>query len=407
MKHDFDAIRTRLVQALMGITAFRPTRKLLFSKSSFALAMLLAGQAARGTTYHVYLDGSSFNPDQLSIAVGDTVIWENDSGVEHTSTSDDALWDSDVLEPGNPGDSFSYTFADMGPHVNQDTNGLTYGECDYYCQFHGGAGLHGMSGAIYVYEAFAANTPPVTPVNVLPVNNAMNQAVAVQLRSSVYSDANGDFHAASQWIVSSNGVLVVDSGEVSGGSLTNYSPAGLAEGTGYDWMVRYKDGRGAWSAYSTPTHFTTLVSATETGTGLLASYNNIVDFTMPLIVQTNATVNYAWGKARPNRRITADNFAARWEGSLLPQFTEQYAIQFQYRGQARVWVNNVLVIDEWAGCPFSQTRRGWIPLVAGQLASVRVDYVADPSGALAILRWTSPSLPIEIIPTSRLFPHAP
>jgi plastocyanin len=399
MKHDVDALN--------GMRALQKFRKLPFAAFAIVFAMLLVGREVRGATHYVYLTGASFEPDQLSIAVGDTVIWENDSGLEHTSTSDDGNWDSDVLEPGNPGDSFSYVFTDMGPHVTQDTNGVTFGEFDYYCQFHGGAGLHGMSGAIYVYDASAANTPPVTPVNVLPVNNAINQAAAVQLRSSVFSDPNGDFHAASEWIVYSNGVMVVDSGEVSGGSLTNYNPAGLAEGTGYDWMVRYKDGRGAWSAYSTPTHFTTLVSTTETGAGLLASYNNIVDFTSPLIVQTNATVNYAWGKARPNRRITADNFAVRWEGSILPQFTEQYAIQFQYRGQARVWVNNVLVIDEWAGCSFSQTRRGWVPLVAGQLVSVRVDYVADPSGALAMLRWTSPSLPIEIIPTSRLFPHAP
>jgi plastocyanin len=375
----------------------------------FALAFLSAAGPAWGATYHVFLTGSSFEPDQLSIEVGDTVIWVNDSGLEHTSTSDDGLWDSDVLEPGNPGDSFSYTFTDMGSHVSQTMNGVTFGELDYYCQFHGQAGLHGMSGSIFVYEASAANDPPVTPVNVLPANNAINQAVAVQLRGSVFSDSNADFHAASQWIVyyASNALVAVDSGEVTSGSLTNYSPAGLSEGTVYDWKVRYKDGRGAWSSYSATTRFTTLVSAAETGVGLLASYNNIANFSAPLVVTTNSMVNFTWGKSRPNRRITADNFAVRWEGSILPQFTEQYAIQFQYRGQARVWVNNQLIIDEWAGCSFSQARRGWISLVAGQLASIRVDYAGDPAGALAILRWTSPNLPLEIIPTSRLFPHAP
>ncbi len=409
MKHDFDALRPELVRALARTTAHRQSKKLSLVRFGLILAMLAASGAVRGTTYYIDLTGASFNPDQLSIEVGDTVTWVNDSGLEHTATSDDGLWDSDVLEPGNPGDSFSYTFTDMGVHVSQDGDGVTFGEFDYYCQFHGGAGLHGMSGAIYVYEAAAGNTPPVTPVNVAPADNALNQPVAVQLRSSVFSDPNSDFHAASEWIISyaSNGVVVVDSGEVSNGSLTNYSPAGLAEGTAYDWKVRYKDGRGAWSDYSTTTRFTTLISATETGIGLLASYNNIIDFNSPLIVTTNSTVNFTWGKTRPNRRITADNFAVRWEGSILPQFTEQYAIQLQYRGQARVWVNNQLLIDEWTGCSFTQTRRNWIPLVAGQLTSIRVDYVADTAGAQAILRWTSPSLPIEIIPTTRLFPHAP
>ena len=244
-------------------------------------------------------------------------------------------------------------------------------------------------------------------MNVLPANNAINQAVAVQLRSSVFSDPDNDFHAASEWLVFSNGVAIVDSGEVSGGSLTNYNPAGLSEGSTYDWQVRYKDGRGAWSDYSALTRFTTLVSVSQTGIGLRASYNNVADFNSPLVIETNAMVNFSWGKTRPNRRITADSFAVRWEGSILPQFTEQYAIQFQYRGQARVWVNDQLIIDEWSMCTFSQTRRGAISLVGGQLASIRVEYVADPAGATAILRWASPSLPIEVIPTSRLFPTAP
>jgi hypothetical protein len=265
-----------------------------------------------------------------------------------------------------------------------------------------------MSGSIFVYPAESVNHPPVTPTNVLPANNAVNQAVAVQLRGSVFSDQDNDFHAASEWLIfrASDNVQVVDSGEVSSGSLTNYSPMGLLEGTAYDWQVRYKDGRGVWSDYSAKTRFTTLISAGQNGVGLKASYNNIANFNSPLWVETNAVVNFAWGNARPNRRITADTFAVRWEGSILPQFTEQYAIQFQYRGQARVWVNDQLLIDEWSGCSFIQTRRGMISLVAGQLASVRVEYAADPGGAQAILRWTSRSLPMEVIPTSRLFPTA-
>jgi hypothetical protein len=118
-------------------------------------------------------------------------------------------------------------------------------------------------------------------------------------------------------------------------------------------------------------------------------------------------VNFDWGTTRPHRRITADNFAVRWEGSVLPEFTERYDFQFQYRGRARVWVNNQLLINEWAGCPFSQTRRGGINLVGGQLATIRVEYIADPAGALAALRWTSPSLPMQIIPSTRLFPPSP
>src|SRR3954469_9753219 len=105
MKHDVDALN--------GMRALQKFRKLPFATFAIAFAMLLVGREVRGATHYVYLTGASFEPDQLSIAVGDTVIWENDSGLEHTSTSDDGNWDSDVLEPGNPGDSFSYVFANM------------------------------------------------------------------------------------------------------------------------------------------------------------------------------------------------------------------------------------------------------------------------------------------------------
>jgi plastocyanin len=352
-----------------------------------AMIICIGGQA---TTFEVRMEDYFYDLQDLAINEGDTVKWKNYGG-EHTATSDDGLFDSEVL---GFAEEYSFTF---------NTSGIY----PYHCSLHGAPGS-GMFGSILVSDPIE-NTPPDKPVNQSPPNNATNQPVALQLRASVFSDLDGiDFHAASQWVLrfASNNAVALDSGEVSGsGSLTNYNPVGLAEGTSYDWQVRYKDGRGMWSEYSTPTRFTTLIAFNQQGIGLRASYNNIVDFASPLIVLTNAAIDFNWGNDRPNRRITADDFAVRWEGSLLPQFTQQYQIQFQYHGRARVWVNNQLLIDEWNGCSFSQTRRGLVSLVAGQLAAVRVDYVADVAGALAILRWSSPSLLTEVIPSSRLFPY--
>ena len=358
---------------------------------ALALLTLVFCPTTQAATHYVSILDSTYSPSELAINVGDTVTWtQDDVTTEHSVTSLDDLFDSNTLIPGAV---YSLVFNVAGTFP-------------YYCTHHGLS----MSGVIVVSDS-AENDPPVTPVNVSPANNASNQPVAVQLRAGSFSDPDSiDFHGASQWVLryASNGAVAVDSGVVTGVNLTNYSPAGLFEGTTYDWQVRYRDGRGTWSGYSTATRFTTLVSVSAQGSGLRASYNNVVDFLAPLVVVTNATVDFNWGHVRPHRRITADDFAVRWEGSVLPQFTQPYQIQFQYQGRARVWVNNQLLINEWEGCSFGQTRRGAVSLVAGQLAPVRVEYAADPAGAQATLRWTAgTNLPLEVIPTARLFPPGP
>jgi plastocyanin len=57
--------------------------------------------------------GFSFQPASVSIHVGDTVSWTNNStgGVPHSTTSDSPGWDSGFL---NPGQSFSHAFPTAG-----------------------------------------------------------------------------------------------------------------------------------------------------------------------------------------------------------------------------------------------------------------------------------------------------
>lgn len=62
----------------------------------------------------VSIKNLAFDPQTLTIQVGDTVTWTNNEtdGTDHTTTSDTAnLWDSGLLQPGQ---SFSHTFPDPG-----------------------------------------------------------------------------------------------------------------------------------------------------------------------------------------------------------------------------------------------------------------------------------------------------
>ncbi len=63
----------------------------------------------------------AFNPGTITVATGTEVTWTNDeTGVAHTTTSNDDVWKSGVLQPG---DEFSLTFAEPGTFT-------------YFCSIH-------------------------------------------------------------------------------------------------------------------------------------------------------------------------------------------------------------------------------------------------------------------------------
>jgi plastocyanin/uncharacterized membrane protein YozB (DUF420 family) len=85
-----------------------------------------------------------FNPKQVIVPVGTTVIWVNQDGAPHTATADDGkLFKSDLLSTGQ---QFKHTFDQLG-------------EFPYFCELHGSAGGVDMAGTIKVVPADQA--PPL------------------------------------------------------------------------------------------------------------------------------------------------------------------------------------------------------------------------------------------------------
>lgn len=78
-----------------------------------------------------------FSPKIITVNVGDTVKWENETDAPHTVTSDTGVWDSGNM---NEGDEFSFTFKKAGTYP-------------YYCKYHGGRGGVGMAGTVVVKGA--------------------------------------------------------------------------------------------------------------------------------------------------------------------------------------------------------------------------------------------------------------
>jgi plastocyanin len=86
---------------------------------------------------YVEIGDNTFTPQELTIPVGTTVVWEHHGQRPHTVTADDGSFTSDTL---NNGATFEQTF---------DTPGIY----PYYCEFHGNPGGISMAGVIRVSDS--------------------------------------------------------------------------------------------------------------------------------------------------------------------------------------------------------------------------------------------------------------
>jgi plastocyanin len=82
-----------------------------------------------------------YEPKDLTVAIGTTVTWTNDSDAEHTVTADDDSFDHDGI---GPGDTASQTFHTAGTFA-------------YHCDIH--TYMHGT-----VTVLAAGQTPPATDI---------------------------------------------------------------------------------------------------------------------------------------------------------------------------------------------------------------------------------------------------
>src|SRR4051794_32113890 len=109
-----------------------------FTPASRAVAADMAGVSVRD---------SSFNPNQLTIHAGDTVIFAKaqDAQLTHSVTSDSGIFDQELSTNRYVGLRFQ-----------------TPGTYPYYCKYHGAPGGGGMSGVIFVADTTATSTTATT-----------------------------------------------------------------------------------------------------------------------------------------------------------------------------------------------------------------------------------------------------
>jgi glucose/arabinose dehydrogenase len=136
--------------------------------------------------------------------------------------------------------------------------------------------------------------------------------------------------------------------------------------------------------------------------GLKGEYYNNKDFTAFVLNRIDPTVNFSWGSGSPNAAIGPDTFSVRWTGQIQPQFSQTYTFYTSTDDGVRLWVNGQLLIDKW----IDQGTKEWsgtINLSTGQKYDIKMEYYENGGGAVAQIRWSSPSRSKQIIPQANLF----
>jgi plastocyanin len=95
-------------------------RTLALGVIGMLVAAAIAVSPARAADTEVKIDNFTFNPQQITVKAGTTVVWLNHDDIPHTVTSSTQAFKSKALDTD---DKFSYTFA-------------TPGTFKYFCALH-------------------------------------------------------------------------------------------------------------------------------------------------------------------------------------------------------------------------------------------------------------------------------
>ncbi|MDB5047802.1 MAG: C-terminal target protein, partial [Fibrobacteres bacterium] len=138
--------------------------------------------------------------------------------------------------------------------------------------------------------------------------------------------------------------------------------------------------------------------------GLFGTYYSNASLTGTSVARVDTAVNFDWGGGSPDAGIAStDNFSASWEGFVVPSYTDTYTFYSDHDDGARLWVNNVLIIDTYGTCCGERTS-STISLTAGVRYAIHLSYTESAGNASEKLRWSSATSQIkEIIPKRSLF----
>ncbi len=175
----------------------------------------------------------------------------------------------------------------------------------------------------------------------------------------------------------------------------SYSPGAIEPDKTYYWRVDEFD--------VLATHKGSIWSFTTAGEGGGVKGEYFTGMTpsgISALTRIDPQINFDFSGDEPIP-VGPDNFSIRWTGEVEAVFTETYTFYTNSDDGVRLWIDGQPLINNWTNHGNTEDN-GKIDLVAGNTYSVVMEYYEDGGGAVAQLRWESPSTPKDLIPQGAL-----
>ena len=126
------------------------------------------------------------------------------------------------------------------------------------------------------------------------------------------------------------------------------------------------------------------------GGGLVGQYYNGMALAgSPLLRRTEA-VNFDWGSGSPGTGVPANQFSARWIGTITIPATGSYRLRTVSDDGVRLWINGSQVISNWTNHGATNNTTSTISFTAGQRVPVTLEYFENGGSAVMRLQWRLP-----------------
>ena len=145
-------------------------------------------------------------------------------------------------------------------------------------------------------------------------------------------------------------------------------------------------------------------SSPNTGAGLVGQYFNNTTLSGTPVLQRTEAVNFGWSTSSPGPGVNADQFSVRWSGKVEATSTGSFQFQTASNDGVRVWINGVLVINNWTNHATTTNNSAAIAMTSGTRYAITMEYYDSTGTAVARLRWKRPGqTSFAAIPAGRLY----